>query len=48
MTDIKKLSPAIIQHHIHLNEEATPKRDPQYMLNPIIQEVIRAEILKLL
>ena len=29
MTDIKGLSPAIVQHRIHLNEEATPKRDPQ-------------------
>jgi len=28
MTDIKELNPAILQHHIHLNEEATPKRDP--------------------
>jgi len=48
MTDIKGLSPAIVQHRIHLNEEATPKRDPQRRLNPIMQEVIRAEILKLL
>ena len=36
MTDIKGLSPIIIQHRIHLNEEATPKRDPQYRLNPIM------------
>jgi len=28
MTNIKGLSPAIVQHRIHLNEEATPKRDP--------------------
>jgi len=48
MTDIKGLSPAIVQHRIHLNEEATPKRDPQRRLNPIMQEVIRAEILKLI
>jgi len=48
MTDIKGLSPAIIQHRIHLNEEATLKRDPQYRLNSIMQEVVRAEILKLL
>ena len=25
MTDIKGLSPTIIQHRIHLNEDATPK-----------------------
>ena len=29
MTDIKGLSPAIVQHRIYLNEEATPKRDLQ-------------------
>jgi len=28
MTDIKELSPTIIQHRIHLNEEAKPKREP--------------------
>jgi len=48
MTDIKGLSPAIVQHRIHLNEEAKPKRDPQRRLNPIMQEVIRDEIVKLL
>ena len=27
ITDIKGLSPAIVQHHIHLNEEVTLKTD---------------------
>ena len=48
MTNIKGLSPAIVQHRIHLNEEATPKRDPQRRLNPIMQEAVHAEIVKLL
>ena len=48
MTDIKGLSLAILQHRIHLNEETTPKRDPQHRLNPIMQEVVHAEIVKLL
>ena len=48
MTDIKALSPTIIQHRIHLNEDATPKRDPQRRLNPIIQDAVHAEIVKLL
>jgi len=48
MIDIKRLSSAIVQFHIHINEETTPKRDPQRRLNPIMQEVVRAEILKLL
>jgi len=48
MTDIKGLSPAIVQHRIHLNEKVKPKRDTHLRLNPIIQEVVRAEIVKLL
>jgi len=28
MTDIKGISMTIVQHRIHLNEEAKPKRDP--------------------
>jgi len=48
MTDIKGLSPAIVQHHIHLNEEVTLKSDPQRRLNRIMQKVVHAEILKLL
>ena len=48
MTDINGLSPAKVQQRIHLNEEATPKRDPRRRLNPIMQEVVRTEILKVL
>jgi len=42
------MSPAIVQHEIYLNEEAKSKKDPQYRLNPIMQEVVRANIVKLL
>ena len=48
MTDIKGLSPTIVQQRIHLNEGATPKRDPQRRLNPIMQEAVHTEIVKLL
>jgi len=48
MTDIKGLSPAIIQHRIHLNKKVTPKKDPQRRLNRIMQEAVHAEIVKLL
>ena len=48
MTDIKGLSLAIVQHHIYLNEDATLKRDPQCRLNPIMQEAVHTEIVKLL
>ena len=36
LANIKGLSPVIVQHRIHLNEEATPKRDTQRRLNPIM------------
>ena len=48
MTDIKGLNPTIAQHRIHLNEEAKPEREPQHTLNPIMQEAVRTEIVKLL
>ena len=48
MADIKGISPSIVQHQIHLTEDAKSKRDPQCRLNPIMQEAVRAEILKLL
>jgi len=48
MKDIKGISPAIVQHRIHLIDEATPRRDPQRRLNPLMQEAVKVEILKLL
>ena len=48
MISIKGLSPTIVQRRIHLSEDATPKRDPQRRLNPIMQEVVHTEIVKLL
>jgi len=46
--DIKGMSPAIVQHRIHLNDEAIPRRDPQRRLNPLMQEAVKTEILKIL
>jgi len=48
IADIKELSPFIVQHRIHLIEEARSKRDPHRRFNPIMQEAFRVEILKLL
>ena len=36
MADIKGISPSIVQHRIHLTEDAKPKCEPQRRLNPII------------
>ena len=48
MADIKGLSPTIVQHRIHLEKGVKPKRDPQRRLNPLMQETVQAEIVKLL
>lgn len=48
MADIKGISPFIVQHHIHLIDDAKPTRYPQRKLNPIMKDVARDEILKLL
>ena len=48
ITNLKGISPAICTHHIYLEEEAKSVRQPQRRLNPHIQEVVRAEVLKLL
>ena len=48
MRDIKGISLAIVQHRIHLNDETISRRDPQHRLNPLMQEAVKAEILKLL
>ena len=48
MTDIKGISRTIVQHRIHLTNDAKPKRDPQRRLNPVMKEVVRKEVLKCL
>jgi len=48
MKDIKGIIPVIVQHRIHLIDEATPRRDPQRRLNPLMQEAVKVKILKLL
>ena len=48
MKDIKGISLAIVQHRIHLIDEAIPRRDPQCRLNPLMQEAVKTDILKLL
>ena len=46
--DIKGISPTICMHKIHLEEDSKPSREAQCRLNPIMQEVVKNEILKLL
>jgi hypothetical protein len=35
-------------HNIHLEENAKPSREPQRRFNPAMQELLRAEVIKLL
>ena len=46
--DIKGISPMVVMHKIHFEENAKPSREPQRRLNPAMQEVVRAEVIKLL
>ena len=45
---LKGISPLVCTHHIYMEEEAKPIHQPQRRLNPHMQEVVRAEVLKLL
>ena len=46
IADIKGISPSMVMHRIHLEENAKTSHEPQRRLNPIMQEVVRAEVLK--
>ncbi|KAL6348258.1 hypothetical protein AAG906_005552 [Vitis piasezkii] len=48
ISDLKGINPLVCTHHIYMEEEAKPVRQPQRRLNPHMQEVVRAEVLKLL
>ena len=45
--DIKGISPAIVYHRSHLNDETTPRRNPPCRLIPVMQDAVKTEILKL-
>ena len=46
--DIKGISPLICTHRIHSEEDIKPSRQPQRRLNPVMKEVVKKEVLKLL
>ena len=48
ITYLKGISLAVCTHHIYLEEEAKLVRQPQRRLNPHMQEVVGAKVLKLL
>jgi len=46
LCDIKGISLSIVQHRIHLEENAKPYIDYQRRLNHTLQEVVKKEIIK--
>jgi len=46
--DIKGISPSIVQHRIHFENDAKPYRDYQGHLNTTLHEVVRKKVLKCL
>ncbi|XP_027152279.1 uncharacterized protein LOC113752362 [Coffea eugenioides] len=48
IADIKGISPVMCMHRIQLEEGAKPVRQAQRRLNPLMMEVVKKEILKLL
>ena len=48
IADTKGISPLIYTHRIQLEEDVKPSRQPQRRLNPIMKEVVKKEVLKLL
>jgi hypothetical protein len=46
--DIKGISPSVVMHKVHLEENAKLSREPQRRLNPAMQEVMRVKVIKLL
>ena len=48
ISDLKGINPLICMHHICLEENAKLVRQPQRKLNPLMQDVVKNEVLKLL
>ncbi|XP_057977673.1 uncharacterized protein LOC131164476 [Malania oleifera] len=48
IADIKGVSPLVCSHEINLEKRTNPRKDPQRRVNPIMKEVVKNEVLKLL
>ena len=48
LVDIPSISPSICMHRINLEDEAKPIRQPQRRLNPVILDVVKKEVTKIL
>ena len=48
ITDIKGINPSLCMHRIRLEDDAKPVRHAQRRLNPLMMEIVKKEIFKLL
>ncbi|XP_058198456.1 uncharacterized protein LOC131313977 [Rhododendron vialii] len=48
IANIKGIDASLCSHRIYLEDDVKPSRQPQRWLNPIMKDVVRAEVLKLL
>ena len=48
LADLPGMSPTTCMHQILLNDDAKPVRQPQRRLNPLILDVVKKEVEKLL
>ena len=48
IADIKGIGLFVVMHRIHLEENSKTSCEPQRCINPIMQEIVRAKVLKLL
>ena len=48
ITDIKGISFTVVTYQIYLEENAKISREPQRRLNPVLKEILRVEVSKLL
>ena len=48
IADLKGISPTYCMHRILMEEDYRPVAQPQRRLNPVMKEVVRKEVLKLL
>ena len=47
-TDMKGISPKTCIHHIYIEENCKPIRQPQRRMNPNLREIVKEELQKLL
>ncbi|KAL2330366.1 hypothetical protein Fmac_017947 [Flemingia macrophylla] len=48
LADLKGISPSYCMHKIHIEQDYMPIAQPQRRLNPMMKEVVKKEVLKLL